>query len=297
MINIPNIPNNEFRPVWIDEWFVFTGSSSAYTYYITDGTEKLFSGKAYSYPTTTTVRVNINRICENYLVNEMKNLNVTSPTGITTNEGAFKTFYLYDFNDRLLGIFKYYWNYNQSEVIYDGGISDPVNGHYAVNMKKLHTTIDDTNGVRTEWDSTVNPYWKYSTLACGDWCLYYLNRSGGWDSFLIEGKVEEKDDFSIKNYEAKASQTSYWSRENNRFRNEITHKWEVNTNWLSDEESSRLAYHLFSSNKVYLQNLNDLTIYPVDITDTSVTYKEFRNVRKLISYKIGLKSSNKEIIL
>lgn len=303
MINIPTQPTGSFGPIWIDKTYTFTGSS-AYTYVIGDASNNiLFSGKAYAFPGTTTAEINVNKICENYLENDLTILSSSASTGITTQTNAAQTFKLYRDTDRittgstLLNSYKFYWNYNQSNVIYSGVLSEPINGHYDVNMKKLRTSLDNTNGVQTEWNSQNSSALGYTTSACGDYALYYLNRNGGWDSFLIEGKVIENDSYSTSSFETKSNQVNYWSRENNRYRNEITHTWELSTNWLSDSESRRLAFHLLSSNKVYLHNLTTNEITPVDITDTSTDYKTFKNERKLISYKIKIKESNKQVIL
>ena len=296
MVNIPTIPSGYYKPIWIDTTYTFIGSS-AFTYYITDSdNNKLFSGKAYAYPGTSSATVNINHICENYLSSELKILDSEDVSGTTIHGTAFKTFKLFNSSNTLLDTFMFYWNYNQKEVIYSGVTSIPINGHYALDMKKLQTTIDE-NGITTSWNSSSEEGLGYSISACGDYVLYYLNRNGGWDSFLIEGKVQEKDNYSISSYEGKGNQVNYWSRETNRFRNQINHTWELHTDWLTDEQSTILAYHLLSSNVVYLHDLVNGDIIAVNITDTSTEYKKFTNERKLISYTINLKESNNQVIL
>lgn len=286
---------NSYNPVWIDRIYTFTGSAATYT--IRNANQDiLFSGKAYAYPSTNTCTINLNHVCENYLENDLSILKQASMTGTTTHTDAAKTFYVYDVNEEEVDSYKCYWNYNQREIIYTGKLSAPINGHYAVNMKRFTTTID-TSAVTTEWNNSFSEWGDYTTEACGDYALYYLNRNGGWDAFLIEGKVVEKDTFTRSTFESKVNQSDYKSRETNIYRNSIEHSYELNTGWLKDEESERLAYHLLSSNKVYLHNLNTLEIIPVNITDSVVEYKNFKNERRLYSYSINVKESNKQVIL
>lgn len=294
--NIPPKTNPEdYTPIWIDVYFPFTDITTSIEYSIRDIDGNIyFSGKAYAYPDSVPV-INISKICENYLENELPILTETAVTGTTYIEDAAKTFFLWSVNGALK-FYKYYWNYNQNEVIYSGRISKPINGHYSLGMFKLDSSISES-GLTVSWNKEFNDWNSYTTSACGDYVLYYLNRNGGWDSFLIEGKVIEKDTYKRNSFENKPSQEEYWKRETKTFKNQIEHSYELNTDWLTDEQSEILAYHLLSSNNVYLHNLKTNTIIPVNITDTSTEYKYFKNKRKLNSYTIKVVESNKQTIL
>lgn len=135
----------------------------------------------------------------------------------------------------------------------------------------------------------------YDTSYCGDWAIYYQNRYGGWDSFLIEGTVKKKEALTPHSY-AKSYDNTTAQRENTKYINEIATSFECTTGWLSDEESQRLAFHLLSSPNVYLHDIVNDKLWPVDITDSSVQYKTYQNQgKKLVNYTINLKDSNSKL--
>lgn len=298
MVNIipPRPPYDVYTPIWIDTTYTFTGVTNV-SYQIRDEFDDIiFAGKAFAYPNTNSCTININRVCENYLENELTILTQANMTGTTTLSYAARQFYLCDSQGEVIQTYKFYWNYNYNEVIYRGGISEVINGHYAQGMYRLDSNVSE-NGLTVSWSKNFSNWGRYTTSACGDYALYYLNRNGGWDSFLIEGKVIEKDTYKRTSFENKPSQVEYWKRETKTFKNQIEHNYELNTDWLTDEQSEILAYHLLSSNNVYLHNLNTNIIIPVNITDTSTEYKYFKNKRKLNSYTIKVVESNKQTIL
>lgn len=279
-------------PIWQTTKYSF--GSPELSYYIESGNEKLFSGRAVAFPGTSTGSININKICENYLTQDLTILTSTTATGSETHNNAYKTFNLKLASDNsLLTAYTFYYNWGYEATT--STLSRPVNGKYMVGMFKLQTTADTS--VVTSYSTTASAGLGYTTSACGEYAVYYLNRFGGWDSLLIEGNVREKDDFAIDRFETTYEQGVYYSRESHRFRNEITHYWELNTGWLSDGESEILAKHLLSSNNVYLHDINNSKIYPVEIVDNTVDYKKFKNDRRLISYTINIRESNKKVIL
>lgn len=126
---------------------------------------------------------------------------------------------------------------------------------------------------------------------CGDWALYYSNRSGGWDSFLIEGNVKKIDNFE-KYYINRSynNTTMEWGKKV--YHNEITTNYELHTGWLNDRQSEILAFNLLSSNQVYLHDLVNNKIIPVVITDDTAEYKTFKNNgRKMVNYTINVEAS------
>lgn len=297
MINtIPPAPANAFKPIWINTNYTFISSVNSVNYSILNNGQTIFSGKAYKYPNVNNYSININRICENYLDNNITFLTNSSPTGMTNliNAAQQFTFKIDDLN--IQETYRFYWNYNMNEVIYTGNLSSPINGHYASGMFRFNNTINH-QFLSVYWNKELNNWLSYTTSACGEYALYYLNRNGGWDAFLIEGKVKEVDTYNRSTFERKGSSINYWLRESDNYKNIIEHSYELNTTWLKDDESKRLAFHLLSSNKLYLHNLVDDIIIPVNIVDSSCEYKTFKNLNKLVSYTIKVKESNKQIIL
>ena len=131
----------------------------------------------------------------------------------------------------------------------------------------------------------------YSVTACGDVALYYLNEAGGWDAFLIQGKVLRKDKYTQSDYyKSFDNNTIEFGR--NRFLTDIVPTWELHTSYLTENQAERLVRNLLPSTKVYLHDLVDNEVYPVVITDTQAEYKTNANQNgKLISYTINVEGS------
>ena len=56
----------------------------------------------------------------------------------------------------------------------------------------------------------LSGYTETTECNAGKWALYYLNRYGGWDSYLIDGYVSRKDNFVRKNI-VKSFNLTLWS--------------------------------------------------------------------------------------
>lgn len=130
----------------------------------------------------------------------------------------------------------------------------------------------------------------YDVTNCGEYALYYVNRYGALDNFLIEGNVRK-----ISNIYREGFTRGYVNKSNEKMINQesITTAWEMSTGWLTDEQSETLATHLLESPKVWISNLNDGTTIPVVLTDSTVEHKKFRNGHQLNRYDIKVESANK----
>lgn len=151
--------------------------------------------------------------------------------------------------------------------------------------------LDDTSmfvGIGGNYDSTIptNIIWNTTDTndgelkikiidTCYEYCLYYINAYGGWDSLLIKGNVKKTDDIN-SNYYTRIANNTEVEFGKVKYLNEITVSYRLHTDWFDDDEQSRL-YHLLESNEVYLHNLVDNKIYPVNITNKQVEYKTFTN--------------------
>ena len=111
--------------------------------------------------------------------------------------------------------------------------------------------------------------------SCYDYCLYYCNAFGGWDSLLVDGNVKKVDKIESKYYN-KAFNNTRQDFEKKKFANVITPQYTLHTGWFNDDEQSRL-HHLLESTEVYLHNLNTDEVVPVNITNNSCEYKTFTN--------------------
>ena len=118
-------------------------------------------------------------------------------------------------------------------------------------------------------------FYYYFKDTCYDYCLYYCNAYGGWDSLLIDANVKKTDKITSKYYTRDFDNTTTQS-EKTKFANVINTEYVLYTGWFNDDEQSRL-HHLLESTEVYLHNLNTDEIYPVNITNNSCEFKTFTN--------------------
>ncbi len=266
--------------IWKDTYYT-TSATTALTYSIRiDATtgDTIFSGKAYMLPDSNTIKINISDICADYLNNDLSDLS----NGAHPNSQAIRNFYLYSGNTLLETYkFTYDWSYETS-----GATLTP---RYAVGQKKFDTLVN--SGSVTTNISTFNS----STPYCGRFALLYLQPNGTWSSFIMEGTYKVEDTFnSYTTDKSYNNQTIDFGK--NKYINEITTSYELNTGWFNDSESELFAKTIFRSIKVYLQDIPKNKIVPVIITDSTVEYKKYINEKKLISYKIRVEESqNKEI--
>lgn len=162
------------------------------------------------------------------------------------------------------------------------------------------TTLYKTNGVETEMfpysgrtEGAVGYYignksYDIVEQCCVEYVLYYVNPWGGYDWFPIRGKVEEKDSLTAYGFTQNYNNQT-WEFGKRRYLTEITKKYTLHTQWLSEDESSRMWY-LLQSNVVYLHNVKKNEIYPVIITNTEQEHKKkIRGTR--ISYAIEVELS------
>lgn len=141
-----------------------------------------------------------------------------------------------------------------------------------------------------------HPVIEYDLTHCGDWALYYLNKMGGHDAFMIEGNVKVVDNIDRDQYTQNAKNTNPSSFAKTTIQSRISTTYELSTGWLTDEESEILASQLMSSPQVFLHNKTSLYIpTAVNIVDTSVEHKKFRNGKQLNRYTITVEESQTKL--
>lgn len=277
-------------PIYKDTYYTTTASSLVYTISTDEGV--VFTGKAYRYPNSDTLKININKICRNFLDNDIQALLESSASSMT-NANACKTFTLKNGNGTVLETYMFLYDYDYDHSWYGAAetLSMPINGKYVSGMLTMRTTVSST-GTVTNY-KTNSAYNK--RVNCADYILYYLNARGGWDSFVIEGNVTKSD--KITQYTTdKVFDNTTLDFENNRYVSEIQPQYIMNTGWLTDEESANLAKNLIGSNKVYVHSLAEQRIFPAVITDTNITYQTYAgNNKKMAQYKINIKESQTKI--
>lgn len=297
----------EIRAIWRDTFVDLNTNDSPVNYTIyrkssSNNDEPIFNGKAWCPPahSKSTFKTNINKICEDYLYNEMSKFSEDAWTGVFGNANAVNTFYIKDENDKLLKevTFIYDWSFDDS-VVYNEGettiMSHPINSRGVRGMYHFNTFFNGTN-VTTRFSKTPTTYGYEEVSTCSDdlWAIYYLNRYGGFDSYLIEGYVSRTDKFErksiIKPYNNEAFEVG-----NKPYLTNVTPSYEIHTGWMNDKESEILASNLLQTTRAYLHKIGTTELIPVVITDADVLYKNHKNSgRRLLNYTINVEQARTE---
>lgn len=285
------------NPIWQDVYY----NSSAFTmleYAVQiSGGQTIYTGRAYQRPGGNGVSINISKICQDYIKDTFRDVDFRNLTGTTyIHPGAYIEFNLINAsNGSVLNTygFVYDWSYEP----WTGGtrnVSNPINNHKATGMYDFYTVCQVTGGLP---ELATSIYKVGGGNYCGEIALYYKNRKGGWDSFLIEGTVTKKDTYTKYTYNRSYNNNTL-EFENGTYHSQIVTSYQLNTGWLNDQESDNLAFNLLSSNEVYLHNLCTDQVYPVVITDNTATYKTYKNnSRKFVNYQINVEESQRKEVL
>ena len=137
---------------------------------------------------------------------------------------------------------------------------------------------------------TVGPSTYYVANTCYKYCLYYLNQYGGWDSLLFRGRELKTDDLSRLSYKKNyvAGSTDFHKVD---YLTTIQERWSLNTSFLDNTESSKMI-NLMASNKIFIHDLEEGYIAPVNITNSNCEHKNYRNQgRKMATYNIEVSAS------
>lgn len=128
------------------------------------------------------------------------------------------------------------------------------------------------------------------TGTCYKYALYYTNDIGGWDYMLFGGQELQTDQLSRLQYEqAYFPGSTQFGRTN--YLTSIRENWTLNTSYIDDMASHNLM-PLFSSNNIMLYELDTQKLIPVNITNSSVDHKTYKNQgRKLYAYNITVESA------
>ena len=292
-------------PIWMNTTYPVSSANSPYEYSIalktgkqitinnvtTDEVITVFGGKAWVRPGEPYLNINVSKIAQDYLNSDLPDLrNITSSTTYTHNN-AFRQFYLVNSAGTTAQTYNFLldWSYENTAVTTNSVLSCPVNGHGCSGMLFMNTVFNSEQKVVTT--ISISPGSGYDGTHCGDYAIYYLNRYGGWDSFLIEGNVVKSDNYTKYNISKPYSVPSL-DFQKSTYHNDIVEKYVLYTGFMSDSEAAILSKNLFSTNKAYLHNLVTDEILPIVITDTQATYKTFRNQgKKRVNYAINVEAS------
>lgn len=284
----------------------------------------LFAGRSYARPDGGSNKILVNQICKTYmdapLLDEEAGavyggygeFKLKSIDGSTTyrvykfvNDWSYTDYFMTGllshpilkndrkvFRNQLLPFTVFGANENV-DIIYGiqyGGKKD----EYGETIQDWSNMITAKNGVHTEMfpysgrsdgaiSYTIDGTKYLISDECVQYVLYYVNPWGGYDWFPIRGKVVEKDSMTAYTYTQNFNnQTLDFGKK--KYLGEIQKHFTLHTQWMSEDESSRMWY-LLQSNTVYLHNLVEDKIYPVVITNTEQEHKK-RLLGTRISYQI-----------
>ena len=276
-----------YAPIWKDTYY--TASTAVLQYTITCDNATIFSGRAYRMPSEDNIRININKVCKDYLKQNLET--ILGGSSSQTNDNACRDFVLKNSGGTTLETYRflYDWDYDHN---WNGGsatLSEKINGHYASGQLKLSTSVNTGGTVTTVSNNSS----LYNKAVCGDYILHFVGARGGWMSFCFEGRCTKTDGVKQYTYDKTFNNTTREFEKAN-YLNEITTTYKLNTGVLTEEESALFAKHLGSSTKAYLQILSEGKIIPVLITDTSIQYKQ-DTAGEIITYEVNVRESQSKI--
>lgn len=182
-------------------------------------------------------------------------------------------------------------------------LENPICPFWLYGQLNFNTSVDNASvggwayhanaGIRTY--ETVNPdFWD--RFRCGRYALIYVNLRGGIDTFPILGTVIKKENHTRYSMDRSFNNINRSQFEKDNYASTVATSYELNTHYLTDEESYNLARNLLGSNKVYLQDIERQFVCPVVITDSNVTYQTYQtNGKRLSQYIINVTESQSKI--
>ena len=180
----------------------------------------------------------------------------------------------------------------QTDLVSVDGVES---GDYKVVSDESYTQIiKDISNLKTIDITEMNNvddtrYFKVCTTK-NKYCLYYKNLYGGYDSILLNPTSQLSasitDNTLTTDYD-----TTVLGHYKRSYRKTIQNKWTLKTNLLNDTQSEKMR-HIYTSNQMWLHNLETGKLYavnPVDKTFTEKTYKS--NKHKPLSYTITVEEA------
>lgn len=264
----------------------------------TDNGVTIYEGKVYPKPGTEYGSINITRILENYVYQNLPSNFGQSSTVLAQITNAYKVFGFQTqdsggtWEDKSDLGYLYWYDYDENPSSYSTlELNDKVNDHSTTGARYVRSRL--ANGHVTNTINATAAQMGYDESYCGRFGITYLNRRGGYDFFLFEGKYSVADNYDFHRYNRTYDNTKNGFGYTT-YMNSYDTVWTLSTGWLSDEESERFAKHVMGSTQVWLQDIERGVTYPVYMLDTSTEYKKYDG-KTLICYtvKLGLSQERK----
>mgnify|MGYP003418560483 FL=1 len=191
--------------IWKDTYYTTEGETLTFSIETTerktlgddyeDVNITIFNGKAWAKPSDNTITINLNNYCRGYVKTTIPDL-LTNRDLVWTHDEAVKEFTILSANDVVLGRYKFIYDWSYRDNDYNTRpqmLSRPVNGRAVDGMLLFYTYLDEDDKVKSGISTTTNMVNDtaredvYTEVeGCGKrYALYYVNRYGGIDSFLI----------------------------------------------------------------------------------------------------------------
>lgn len=327
-IQIPiTILNYIVIPVWKDEYFVFPSEyGDIVDYKINIGNETIYSGKVMKYPDAEDVSINITKMIRSYLNSEINNISTTKI------QNYIKEFSII-VDDKVIGRYNIYndWSYTDNvyklwnqpiksevgvgqllpisimnidnsdvvtlteEVIRNGNVVSTMISSYAPKQMFLKVSnLSNLMGGDIYRVKVDNEILNYKVIDCKDYCLYFTNSYGAFDSMLVKGNSKQTDKINSQYYN-KFFNNTLTDFEKKKYINIIKTEYVLYTDYFDDEQQSKF-HNLLESVEVYLHDLKNNIILPVNITNTNCEYKTFtNNGRQKFNNTINVELSQEKI--
>lgn len=312
IVNV-EMQSNKIIPVWEDSLIELDeglGNRVEYKLIDVDTDEVVYSGKINKLPNGDSVSIDINKIICNYLSNPFPQI-----TGNTTNLFSINTYSKtvdVVVGGSIVETVTVYNSWGYKDIPKNNVISDPIRKvvdrrqffvcsvyNPTAIMKNVEYRLYKGNNYIYKYgisasnkkqtllvDASLRNFGDYDYLkvgnvtydiidSCSEYCLYYSNAFGGWDSLLINGNTKKSDKISGEYYKQSYNNKTYQFG-NTKYLNTITPSYVLYTDYFNDDEQSRL-YHLLESTEVYLHNLNTNEFLPVNITNSTCEYTTYTN--------------------
>lgn len=170
----------------------------------------------------------------------------------------------------------------------------------------ISNTFSVTDGIYTDVESMTNQDTTiqyviggnsiiYSAV-CTDarYVVYYLNPYGGYDSFIFKGNCVRSDAYKSSQYTTYANNLLPDHLRRTYLRTD-TPTWTLNTDYLTDEESRKMRW-IAASTQVWLHDMVDDEIYPVDVKTNTYQTKTFKgNNRKFFTVSMQVELSQDRV--
>ena len=280
----------------------------------------LFDERMYKAPDKAYLSINFNRLAESFLEpREFPTAFTTTPVFFfttTLREGGQEASYEYRVVDD--------WSYDTDvNVEVEYSLSKPYQNELAIGQYLVYSvlrtpgTSDYTlrilnNGslVAASTPAEYNYFdLSYKVNNCGTWgvqlgmagqilaswktvnaryVLYYYNKYGGWDSFVIKGPVIPSVDVTRNTY-------LNYRRNSRTYQNGVVGKFRANTGILTDDVSP-VVTEFAASPRLVLHELERDILIPVKVTTNSIERKTFFNQgRQFAKYEFDLEADLSQI--